>query len=465
MERKRLVALLVALAILAVSGAGGWFLWQRQPEWLHQVLVDLDLRPAEPVVEGLAGFGTIEATELSVVTELGGQLKEVLVAKGDQVEKGAVLARLDTVLLDAQIRQAQARVRATEAALALVRAGPRPEEVQQVEAAVEQARAAAAAARQAWENAVALRDNQQELEVQIATVQGQIGVARRQADAAESAARASQGEQELLGRVVRMLEEGYDIIIPDPGGGYTTTHVNAPPQRLQEARYQWNLASQRAWEMWKSLDAAKAALEGYERSLSNLREQEEDPLVWEAQVSASEANVRVAEAAVEEAEAALAALKEGAAAEQIAVAEAQVAEAKAVVKVLETRREKAEIVAPADALVVERLAHQGEAVQPGTMLFRLAQLDTVYLTVYVSAKDLGWVRLGQSVAITVDSFPGRAFEGRVVYIATEAEFTPKNVQTQEERVHMVFGVKVEVPNPDHLLKPGMPADAVIRTAA
>jgi HlyD family secretion protein len=92
----------------------------------------------------------------------------------------------------------------------------------------------------------------------------------------------------------------------------------------------------------------------------------------------------------------------------------------------------------------------------------LTELDTVTLTVYVAESDIGLVRLGQSVVVAVDSFPDQLFEGQVVQIATEAEFTPKNVQTAEERVNMVFGVKVEIPNADGSLKPGMPADAVIQ---
>lgn len=465
MSRKCLAIAALCIVLAAGLGGGGWYLWRVRPEVVAQVLAGLDLTPAHPVAEGLLGSGTIEATEISVVAEIGGQLKEVLAQEGEQVKAGQVLARLDTAILDAQIRQARARVRAAEAARALVEAGPRPEEVAQAEAAVAQARAAAEAARQAWENAVALRENQQDLEVQIAAVRGQVQVAQSQVEAAEAAARAAQQEQELLGRVVRMLEEGYDILIPDPHGGYTTTHVHAPPHQLEEARYQWNLASQRAWEMWKGLDAAKTALEGYARSLSNLLGQKEAPLVLEAQVAATEANLRVAEAAVEEAQAALEALKEGATAEQKEVARAQVKEAEALVQVLEAQRAKAEVLAPADALVLERLVHQGEVVTAGALLFRLAQLDTVSLTVYVAERDLGLVRLGQPVAVTVDSFPGRVFEGKVVHIATEAEFTPKNVQTREERVHMVFGVKVEIHNPEHLLKPGMPADAVIRTGS
>jgi multidrug resistance efflux pump len=86
----------------------------------------------------------------------------------------------------------------------------------------------------------------------------------------------------------------------------------------------------------------------------------------------------------------------------------------------------------------------------------------VRLTIYVGETDIGRVRQGQQVDVTVDSFPGRTFAGRVTFIAQEAEFTPRNVQTKDERATTVFAVRVELPNPDRALKPGMPADAVIR---
>ncbi|HRC76106.1 MAG TPA: efflux RND transporter periplasmic adaptor subunit, partial [Kouleothrix sp.] len=88
-------------------------------------------------------------------------------------------------------------------------------------------------------------------------------------------------------------------------------------------------------------------------------------------------------------------------------------------------------------------------------------LDTVRLTLYVGEADIGRVRQGQPVDVTVDSFPSRVFKGSVTFIAQEAQFTPRNVQTKDERATTVFAVRVELPNTDHALKPGMPADAVI----
>jgi hypothetical protein len=98
---------------------------------------------------------------------------------------------------------------------------------------------------------------------------------------------------------------------------------------------------------------------------------------------------------------------------------------------------------------------------PGTPIVRLAALERVWLRVYVSETELGRIKLGQRAGVTVDTYPGRIYRGRVIEIAQQAEFTPKTVQTKQEREKLVFGVKVEVENPEHDLKPGMPADGVI----
>ena len=91
----------------------------------------------------------------------------------------------------------------------------------------------------------------------------------------------------------------------------------------------------------------------------------------------------------------------------------------------------------------------------------VADLDTVHLNIYVTEVELGWVRLGQKAAIGIDSYPGRVFAGAVVFISPEAEFTPKTIETAEERVKLVYRIKVDIPNPARELKPGMPADGEI----
>jgi multidrug resistance efflux pump len=89
-------------------------------------------------------------------------------------------------------------------------------------------------------------------------------------------------------------------------------------------------------------------------------------------------------------------------------------------------------------------------------------LDEVKLTVYVTEDQFGKIKLGDPASVTVDSFPDKAFTGEVVYISDEAEFTPRNIQTAESRSTTVYAVEIRLPNPDHSLKPGMPADATIQ---
>jgi HlyD family secretion protein len=119
--------------------------------------------------------------------------------------------------------------------------------------------------------------------------------------------------------------------------------------------------------------------------------------------------------------------------------------------------------APSDGIVTLRGIEPGELVGVGANVLRITYLERVKLTIYVNETELGRVRIGQKADVTVDSHEGRAFPGKVVYISPVAEFTPKNVQTKEERTKLVFGVKIEIENPDGALKPGLPADATIFT--
>lgn len=119
--------------------------------------------------------------------------------------------------------------------------------------------------------------------------------------------------------------------------------------------------------------------------------------------------------------------------------------------------------APADGTIVNRLVDEGEVVAAGAPLFELVNLNRLYLKVYVAEVDIGKVRLGLPARIYTDAFPERPFAATVRYIASTAEFTPKEVQTPDERVKLVFAVRLYLDsNPDHRLSPGMPADAIIR---
>jgi HlyD family secretion protein len=185
-------------------------------------------------------------------------------------------------------------------------------------------------------------------------------------------------------------------------------------------------------------------------------------------------------------------VQEGPRKETIAAAQAQVARARAALDVgeanrLEVRRREQEIAArtaeiarlraqialideqladtiaksPLDAVVLVKSADEGEIIAPGTTILTLGDVAHPWLRGYINQTDLGRVKLGQPVKVTTDSYPGKVYDGRITFIASEAEFTPKQIQTQEERVKLVYRIKVEVENPHGELKLNMPADAEI----
>lgn len=145
---------------------------------------------------------------------------------------------------------------------------------------------------------------------------------------------------------------------------------------------------------------------------------------------------------------------------------AQVAQAQAQVQQLAVQIAKATIKAPIDGVVLERVINLGEQAAPGNILLKIGSLAKVKLTIYVPEDRIGALQVRQGVPahVQVDSFPNRTFDGMISYIAPQAEFTPRNVQTKEERATTVFAVRIELPNPDGALKPGMPADAKIAIA-
>jgi HlyD family secretion protein len=145
--------------------------------------------------------------------------------------------------------------------------------------------------------------------------------------------------------------------------------------------------------------------------------------------------------------------------DEVATIRARRDQAEAQVDQLRKKIRDCSLLAPTSGTITLKAVEPGEFVMVGANLLRLTYLDVVRLTIYVGEAELGNVRLGQKATVTIDTEGGKSFEGTVVYISPVAEFTPKNVQTKEERTKLVFGVKIEVPNPQGTLKPGMPADA------
>jgi HlyD family secretion protein len=456
MKKRFIIIPVVALVVLAA--AAGWWLVSSRPGLLEQI--GLGGQGGSGGV--LAASGIVEAEEVSVTAEIGGRVAEVLADEGDSVEEGDVLIHVDDAPLLAQKAQAEAALETAEAALAQLEAGASDEDIHQAEALLDQAEVARNGAQQALQDAQTSRAQPQELEARIDAARTQLKVAELTVEQATANMQASEVQQAYFVRTYAQLLEGFDVEIPVPGTPITVTrHISIHEPVLGEVRRQGNLANQSAWAAWEGLSAAEAVRDGARQNLDDLLAMRDNPLEANALVSAAQAQYDVAEANVGVAQAQLEAIKAGATPEEISVAQSQVEQAKAALQTMEVQLDKLTLTAPRTGVVLERTVSAGEIAAPNVSLLTIADLDQVTLTVYVPENQIGLVKVGQEVTVKVDSYPERVFEAKVVHIATEAEFTPKNVQTKEERVSTVFAVKIQIPNPDGALKPGMPADAEI----
>lgn len=203
-------------------------------------------------------------------------------------------------------------------------------------------------------------------------------------------------------------------------------------------------------------DTARAASE---MAAARLKEAEE--ALGLALSGSRKDQVEQARAAVAGAKENLSLVKEGARKEAIDQARARRKQAGEGLALAKTRLSYATAFSPLNGIVLSKNAESGEYVAAGTPVVTVADLREVWVRGYIPETDLGKVRLGQEVAVTTDSYPGKRYRGRVTFIAQEAEFTPKSVQTQKERVKLVYRIKVTVLNPAMELKPGMPADGTV----
>ncbi len=156
---------------------------------------------------------------------------------------------------------------------------------------------------------------------------------------------------------------------------------------------------------------------------------------------------------------------EGTRKEDIAIAQANLKQASANLGMSRVNLDYTVLRAPTAGVITVRQAELGEVVVPGTPVVTLADLDHIWLRAYIAETDLGRIRWGQDAAVTTDTYPGKQYHGHISFIASDAEFTPKSVQTYKERVSLVYRIKIDIDNPNHELKPGMPADAHIVLAA
>jgi HlyD family secretion protein len=200
-----------------------------------------------------------------------------------------------------------------------------------------------------------------------------------------------------------------------------------------------------------------------QKKLDNEREQK---LFAKDEVSAQERDQAVtalqrAEAIFKAAQQRYSEAVEGSRKEDINIARANLNEAGASLGLSQVNLSYSILRAPSAGVVTVRQAELGEVVAPGSPVVTIADLDHIWLRAYIAETDLGSIHWGQDAVITTDTYPGKQYHGRISFIASTAEFTPKSVQTFKERVTLVYRIKIDIDNPNHELKPGMPADARI----
>ncbi|MBI9082605.1 MAG: efflux RND transporter periplasmic adaptor subunit [Desulfobacterales bacterium] len=362
--------------------------------------------PADPGQIRLSG--NIEVTQVDLAFKLAGRLKDRLVDEGDRVRRGQAVARLDAADYRLEAARAEADLAYAEAVLAELEAGSRPEEIARSRARMTQARFAL--------SELATGSRAQEIDgakAQLARAQAAERAARSRLDQAD----ADFNRYEAVFRDGGISQQAFE--------GYRTQ------------RDTFRGASEEAAAQ------VAAARQGLSLMVEGVRKE----------------RIRQARAALAQADAEYALVSAGPRPETIAQGRARAMAARAALNLARQHLADTEIFSPLDGVVLSKSAEPGAIVNPGTPVVTVAETGKLWLRAYLSETDLGRVRLGQPAAVTVDAFPEKTYRGVLRFISSEAEFTPKSVQTFEARVNLVYRVKIAIENADGGLKPGMPADA------
>jgi HlyD family secretion protein len=276
---------------------------------------------------------------------------------------------------------------------------------------------------------------------------------------------------EVGGRMVeRFVDEGVMVDGGEPVARLDEREYQLRAERAAaakgaaEARYAMMLRGAREQEVDQALAEVESAASA--RRLQELENQRIAKLgargiVSQNEVDQADTNLITARKAEERALARLAMLREGFRTEEIEEARAHVRQAQAELELAELDLAHCKLYAPLAGRVLTKSREAGEMVQPGTPIVTIGDLNRPWVNLYVGERDLGLVHLGMKAQVIVDSFPNAPFAGTVTFVSDRAEFTPKNIQTPDERVKLVYRVKVEVEARDQALKPGMPADALL----
>jgi len=422
-----LVVSVVTLPVLA------WF--------IHSTFFDINHRP-------IIVTGTIQAKEIPVSSKIGGRIAKVLSSEGQDVKKGDVLVEFEAPELEAKRTQLQASIERSQAQLQELTNGPRKSEI-------EKARAVAGQAYANWQmlkNGYRIED-----------------VSKAQATRGEA-----QANFDLLKRGYRNEEISQAKAVMDQA------KVQLEFQKQDAERYlalskQGAVSTRDAIELKSKQDAAleayNAARQAYTKMTAGPREEEIRSAQQRLETTKANESMMRSGPRKEEIEAArqqylsakesLNLLEQGTRKEEIAQSQAQLKQSEGMLAELEAQLKERRVVAPVDAEVSVMDLHPGAVFTPQQSVATLTKLDEIWTRVYIPERELGRVHVGQDVEIKADAFPNRTFHGKVVQIPSVAEFTPRNVQTAEERSAQVFGLKITIDNKGHLLRGGMNAEISI----
>ena len=356
----------------------------------------------------LSVSGNLELTQVDISFKVPGKLVQLNVDEGDFVKKGMLIARIDRDQVERQRNRDEASLAASES------------QYQQSETSIQ------------WQR--------QTLESDIALRKAELRAAQAQLD------------QLLAGSRPQEIQQARAAV------------EDAKAQK-DEAKADWD----RAQDLFKNDDISRQQYDQYRTRLDSttalLRQAEERlALVVEGprkeDIEAARAQVARAEAALRVSEANQLELKRRE--QDMEAHHADVSRARAQVEITDTQINDTVVVSPVDGVVLVKSAEVGEVLAAGTTVVTIGEIDHPWLRAYINETDLGRVKLGQSATLTTDSFPGKTYPGRVSFIASEAEFTPKQIQTKEERVKLVYRIKIDVDNQRRELKSNMPVDAEIQ---
>ena len=352
--------------------------------------------------------GNIELTEVNIAFKTSGRLIERTVDEGDIVKKGQLIARLDRDQLIAQRDREAAGLQSANSQLAQA------------------------------ETALAWQKGNQAAELE-----------QRKAELASNAARL----QELKsGSRPQEIQEA-------------KAAVDSAQSEFDRAKRDWD----RAQTLYKNDDISTAQYDQYrnrwenaEAMLKQTKERQDLVLAGPRveQIDAASAQMDRARAALKMTESNALEIKRRE--QELPLRRSEIARAAASLAMIESQLADTLAYSPVDGVVLVKAADVGEVLAAGTTIVTIGDIDHPWLRAYVNETDLGRVKLGTKAKITTDSYPGKEYEGHVSFIASEAEFTPKQIQTKEERVKLVYRIKIDLQNPDHELKSNMPADAVLQ---